>query len=145
MKPKDFCQECGHLIARKKLHLSRKSNKLLCGNCYRVEQDSIFKLNKAPVMPEIEISTNSTENPKSIIRMAKNRQSVEYLTNEETMMLRKKYGYDSFVAGNKKCREIRRLKRAIYDTQMKKELSKNLEEHRTDKDKNKKFLDGLYD
>jgi len=144
MKPKGFCQECGHLVAKKKLHKSKQDRRILCGNCYRLEQEHIFNSNKALGSPDIEILNDYMEIPRSVMRVSLNKQYNNRLLRGEDIIIKKKYGYDTLSIGNKKCKQLRELKKAIYNTQLKKELSEKLAKQIPNKDKNKKFLDGLY-
>ena len=145
MKHKDFCNRCGKLFCVKNLKMDLAEKMQLCQNCYVKQKNDRFMENE-PILPPIDLNTpKSLENIKKITRMAENEFYSPTLMNGEAEFIRKKYGYDSFLDCNKECKQVKRLKKAVHDTKLKKEITNNLEKKKRliKKETNNKFIEGL--
>jgi len=133
MKPKEFCQECGRLLCKKKLKKSPIDKRLLCANCFK--RIAGIKLDEEP---EIKKPSNLSDKKKKAIRMAKNRARSNYLFKNEGEYLKSKYG-------NKYNKQIKRLMKALGKTRFNILMKEN---SKLDKEKmkikiNERFLDNL--
>jgi len=91
MKPKDYCQECGKFMCKKKLKKDPKDERLLCGNCFK--RLAGIRLVKEPIVP---IMNNSTKSDKKAVRMAKIRRRCNYIDRSDVDFLKNKHGSEGY-------------------------------------------------
>ena len=96
MKPKDYCQNCGKYICKKKLKRSPKDNRLLCANCFKEE----FGI-KPIYPPIIKNIGNLSEKEKNTLRIDEIRRKCNYIDRSDIDFLINKYKSKNYKKINK--------------------------------------------
>jgi len=132
MKPKDYCQECGRLICKKKLQKSPKDGRYLCKDCFR--RIVGIKLIKEPIVPQM---NNVSDKERNELRMVKIRKKCNYLGRSDVDFLKEKYGVGSY-------KKISKLWKHLGNNRMKDVLDDSESNDRQRREnKMKKFLGGM--
>lgn len=133
MKPKDFCQECGKFMCRKKLKKNPKDGRLLCGGCF--SRIAGIKLKKEPIVP---IMNNVSEKVKKELREAKIRKKCNYIGRSDVDFLKDKYGIKAY-------KQILKLKNYFGEQRMKDVLdeSESNDRQKREEELNKRFKESF--
>jgi hypothetical protein len=133
MKPKDYCQECGRYICRKKLKPSPKDKRLLCKNCFKKENG--IRYVEEPIVPGM---TNSMANKKKVNGGAKMGRKYSYVIKGEEEIMKKKYGKKYFG-------QFKKLKNALGITRMKMitDNSESIDRQKREKNLNERFKESF--